>query len=197
MATIEERFEMIRQSVMAQAGEEAEELRRQARQLQESAMKQTEDDVLQELYSKVQDEVAEIRAGTTRSVAQKETEGRRELLLRRDEITRAVFQEVRRRLADYTGTPEYTRLLEDTAKELAEKCPGTGSVVMLRHDDLHLADKLGGLFGGDARVVEDESIRLGGIKVMNQSSGLFLDETLDGRLEDQKAWFYRSSGLTL
>ena len=46
-------------------------------------------------------------------------------------------------------------------------------------------------------LLAEEAIHIGGIKVMNQSSGIFLDETLDSRLEDQKPWFYSNSGLTI
>lgn len=197
MATIEERFEMIQQSVMAQAEEEAEKLRDQAKELRQTAMKQAEEEVTRELGSREQDEISEIRITATRSVSQKENTQRRELLLRREEITRSVFEEVKKRLTDYVKTPDYARFLEETAKGLSEQCPGTGTVVMLRRDDLTLGEKLRGRFGADAQVVEDESIRIGGVKVVNRASGLFLDETLDSRLEDQKSWFYANSGLSV
>lgn len=197
MATIEERFEMIQQSVMAQAEEEAEKLRNQAKDLRNTAMKQAEEEVTRELSSREQDEVAEIRVATTRSVSQKENTQRRELLLRREEITRTVFEAVKKRLADYVKTSDYPRFLEETAKGLSEKCPKSGTVVMLRPDDLSLGKQWEGCFGADVQVVEDESIKIGGLKVVNRSSGLFLDETLDGRLEDQKSWFYANSGLTV
>lgn len=197
MATIEERFEMIRQSVMAQAEEDAGKLRDQAKEVRETAMKQAREQVSRELGGREQDELAEIRLGAARAVAQRENAQRRELLLRREEITGMVFQAVRQRLAEFVNGPEYGGFLEDTAKALADACPASGTVVLLRHDDLPLGEKLKGRFGADAKIVEDESIKLGGIKVMNQSAGLFLDESLDSRLEDQKSWFYRSSGLTL
>ena len=56
---------------------------------------------------------------------------------------------------------------------------------------------LGDYFGKNCRILADESIRIGGLKVMNQSSGIFMDETLDSRLEDQKPWFYSHSGLVI
>lgn len=197
MATIEERFEMIQQSVMDQAGAEAKELEDQAREFKETAMKKAEAEVLQELYSRIQDEVNEIRTSATRSVSQKESKARQDLLMRREEITRAVFEQVKRRLLEFTRTPEYQDLMDEIAKELGARCPMEGTVVMLRRDDYHLAAKLGEHFGKNVRILADEAIKIGGIKVMNQSSGIFLDETLDSRLEDQKPWFYSKSGLTI
>lgn len=198
MATIEERFELIRQSVMAQAEEDAGKLRKQAKEVRETAMKQAKEQALQELGGREQDETAEIRLAATRSVAQQENAKRRELLLRREELTGKVFSNVRQRLADFVKGPDYAGFLEETAAGLSEQCKDrSGTVVLLRREDIPLGKKLVSRFGADAKVEEDESIKLGGVKVMNQSAGLFLDESLDSRLEDQKSWFYKNSGLTL
>lgn len=197
MASIEERFAMIQKSVMDQAGAEAQKLLDQAKEYKESAMKKAEADVLQELYSRIQDEVAEIHTSATRSVSQKESKERQDLLLRREEITRSVFEQVKRRLLDFTKTPAYNDLMTEIAKELGVRCPMEGTIVMLRREDYHLAAKLGEYFGKNVRILADEAIHIGGIKVMNQSSGVFMDETLDSRLEDQKPWFYSHSGLTI
>ena len=197
MASIEERFAMIQKSVMDQAGAEAQKLLDQAKEYKESAMKKAEADVLQELYSRIQDEVAEIHTSATRSVSQKESKERQDLLLRREEITRSVFEQVKRRLLDFTKTPAYNDLMTEIAKELGVRCPMEGTIVMLRREDYHLAAKLGEHFSKNVRILADEAIHIGGIKVMNQSSGVFMDETLDSRLEDQKPWFYSHSGLTI
>ena len=197
MATIEERFGMIERSVLEQAGAEAQKLLDQAWEYKDAAMKKAESDVLQELYSRIQDEVADIHTSATRSVSQKASKERQDLLLRREEITRAVFEQVRRRLLEFTHTPAYHQLMEEIAGELGARCPLEGTVVMVRREDYHLAAKIGGHFGKNVRILADEAIKIGGIKVMNQSSGIFMDETLDSRLEDQKPWFYSNSGLTI
>ena len=152
MATIEERFEMIQRSVLDQAEAEAKKLRDEAAAYKEAAMKKAETEVLQELYSRIQ---------------------------------------------DFTKTPAYIDLMNEIAKELGARCPMEGTIVMLRREDYHLAAKLGEHFGKNVRILAEEAIHIGGIKVMNQSSGIFLDETLDSRLEDQKPWFYSHSGLTI
>lgn len=197
MATIEERFEMIQKSVLDQAEAEAKKLQDEAEEFKSTAMKKAEAEVLQELYSRIQDEITEIRTSATRNVSQKESKERQDLLLRREEITRSVFEQVKRRLLEFTKTPAYNDLMTEIAKELGVRCPMEGTIVMLRREDYHLAAKLGEYFGKNVRILADEAIHIGGIKVMNQSSGVFMDETLDSRLEDQKPWFYSHSGLTI
>ena len=141
MATIEERFEMIQRSVLDQAEAEAKKLRDEAAAYKEAAMKKAETEVLQELYSRIQDEISEIHTSATRSVSQKESKERQELLLRREEITRAVFEQVKKRLLDFTKTPAYIDLMNEIAKELGARCPMEGTIVMLRREDYHLAAK--------------------------------------------------------
>ncbi len=68
---------MIQQSVMAEAGAQAQKLQDQAREFKETAMKKAEEEVLQELYSRIQDEITEIHTSATRSVSQNETKERR------------------------------------------------------------------------------------------------------------------------
>ena len=85
MATIEERFEMIQKSVLDQAEAEAQKLRDEAKEFKDTAMKKAEADVLQELYSRIQDEITEIHTTATRSVSQKESKERQDLLLRRED----------------------------------------------------------------------------------------------------------------
>ena len=51
------------------------------------------------------------------------------------------------------------------------------------------------IFGEKCRIMADENIHIGGLKLMNQGAGIFVDETLDSRLEDLKPWFYCQSAM--
>lgn len=197
MATIEERFKMIENSVMREATQRRDELEAQCESYRKSALEKAEDQILKEMYGKIQDEIADIRGDATRSVAQQEQKARQDLLLRREDITHAVFQNVKNRLVAYAKTEEYTELLMQLCEDMAKRYPLENSVVLLRRDDYHLAAQMDKIFGGKCRIMADETIQIGGIKLMNQAVGIFVDETLDGRMEDQKPWFYSHSGLTI
>lgn len=197
MATIEERYKMIEASVMREAQEKADTLTKQKESFRKNALAKAEDEVLREMYSRIQDEISDIRGDATRTVSREEAKYRQNLLLRREEITRAVFQQVRTRLIAYARTEEYKDFMLQLAKEMSGKYPLDNSVVLIRADDYHMAAEMDKIFHGKCRILADDAIRIGGIKLMNQSVGIFVDETLDGRLEDQKPWFYSHSGLTI
>ena len=153
--------------------------------------------MLHELYSKIQDEISEIRGSTTRSVSQQEAQSRQSLLLKREELTNSVFLHVRKMLLEYTKTPAYQKFMLDLAKEMAKIYPLENSTIMLKADDYSMASQLDEVFGKKCRILADENIHIGGMKLMNQGAGIFVDETLDSRLEDQKPWFYSHSGLSI
>ncbi|WP_071430464.1 V-type ATP synthase subunit E [Angelakisella massiliensis] len=197
MATIEERYQMIETEIMEDAQAKADKLRAQAEEYRQSALKKAEDEVLHELYSKIQDEISEIRGSTTRSVSQQEAQSRQSLLLKREELTNSVFLHVRKMLLEYTKTPAYQKFMLDLAKEMAKIYPLENSTIMLKADDYSMASQLDEVFGKKCRILADENIHIGGMKLMNQGAGIFVDETLDSRLEDQKPWFYSHSGLSI
>lgn len=197
MATIEERFKLIEQSIMREAQERASALDAQKDNYRKNALAKAEDQILKEMYGKIQDEITDIKGSATRTVAKQEQHSRQSLLLRREEITRAVFVAVKARLVAYAKTEEYAEFMMALCKDMAGRYPLENSVVLLRRDDYHMSAEMDKIFGGKCRIMADEAIQIGGIKLMNQSVGIFVDETLDGRLEDQKPWFYSNSGLTI
>lgn len=197
MATIEERFKMIENSILREAQEQVSTLDVQKENFRKSAFSKAEDEILKEMYGKIQDEISDIRGNATRTVARKEQKARQDLLLRREEITKAVFLTVKNRLTAYAKTPEYGDFMLKLCQEIAKHYPLENSVVLLRRDDYHMSAEMDKIFGGKCRIMADETIQIGGVKLMNQSVGIFVDETLDGRLEEQKPWFYSNSGLTI
>lgn len=197
MATIEERYQMIEDSVMREAGDRAKALNTQKENYRKNSLAKAEDQILKEMYGKIQDEISDIRGNATRTVARQEQKARQDLLLRREEITKAVFQNVKNRLIAYAKTEQYQTHMLELCKAIAGRYPMENSVVLLRRDDYHMAADMDKIFGSKCRIMADESIQVGGLKLMNQSVGIFVDETLDGKLEEQKPWFYSHSGLTI
>ncbi len=196
MVKNEERFALIEKSVMAQAEQKSKELRKQADDYKNREIENVETKVLNELYGKIQDEIADITSSSALRISRTENQYHQQLLLRREELTREVFAQARQRLVEYAGTEAYTTQLLETARRLAGDYPQPGGVVSVRPADGPLLPQLTEIFGG-CRVETDETIKIGGIKLMNYDAGFFVDETLDARLEEQRPWFYSHSGLTI
>ena len=192
----DERFALIEKSVLDQAEQKSQELRKQADEYKKREIDNVETKVLNELYAKIQDEIADITSSSSLRISRFENQHHQQLLMRREELTREIFDKVRQRLLDYTNTEEYTQKLLATARKLAEEYPQPGGTLTVRSKDAHLLPKLKEIFA-NCEVQTDDSIKIGGMKLMNYNAGFFVDETLDTRLEEQRPWFYSHSGLTI
>lgn len=120
---------------------------------------------------------------------------RRELLAYREELVDGMFKKVEERLVAFRQSEGYTpwavkALLRH--KGLVET--GASLTVYLRSGDEALKEALSKEIEG-LSFETDGDIRLGGIKI-SDGHRLF-DETLDGRLREEKERFYETSGLYL
>lgn len=197
MATIDDRYEMIEKAILAAANAKAAAFQKEEELFRKKALKVAKEDVLKELYNHTQEEIAELNLKSTRKVAQKESDQRHQLLLRREEITTSIFSQVQKRLKDYTETEQYQKDIIELAKDMASKYPLDNAMVMVRKEDYFMAAELNKIFSEKCRIMADGDIQIGGLRLMNQSVGIFVDESLDGKLEKQKPWFYAHSGLKI
>lgn len=197
MASIEQRVDMIEQSVLEDAQQRSEVIRKQADEYRQKEIDKIENQILGELYGKIQAEVSRIHSATTTDISHHEAQLRQKLLHRREELTEAIFTEVRQKLLESASTDLYREQLLKTAQELAQTFPTAGSSVAVSTRDAQLLPQLQVLFGQDCKVETTDEIRLGGIRLSNAEAGVYVDETLDTKLEEQRPWFYSHSGLTL
>ena len=115
------------------------------------------------------------------------------LIQRRQEITDEVFAESAERIRRFTATEEYRKLLLALAKELTAVL-GTDSVFYIRPAD---KDYVNDLLPFCSKVLFDERIQLGGLKAISEQKALAADQTLDGRLQQQRQLFCENSGLSV
>ena len=141
-------------------------------------------------------EISRIDADFNREISDLEEASRKRLTERRDALEAQVFDRVRARLARFTASDAYRTFLEASAKKAVAAVGGGDVTVYLREADLPLADAVLAACSGKARIEADSSIALGGLKVRS-GAGLLADDTLDARVETQKARFLSVSGLSL
>lgn len=113
------------------------------------------------------------------------------LLKEREKITNKVFDCVKEKLINFTLTKEYEQFLKASAKKILE-ATGNDTVIYLRKDDEKYIEVLKEYFK-DIKI--DNSIYLGGIKAKNDKMNIFIDDTFDSKLAEEKEKFHETSGL--
>lgn len=120
---------------------------------------------------------------------------KRELILRRREMFNDVFCAVRKNVEDYAKTDEYKertlRLFKAATKEFAD----TKFCCKARKCDFELFSSAAS--GLDMELCEAESGFLGGFAISCEKKRIYLDYTLDTKIEEQKNLFLIKSGLVI
>ena len=198
----QEKLDKFNVAIQHYALEQQKKIQQEIEAFQKKELEQAEDEVLQEAYGMIQKEMAEMRNHISREMAQRETEERRQLLEKRQSIAEDVFHRVAEKLLQYTKSEEYPLLLEKYAREAgrflishgAESCD---CVMLLRKEDMPFAAQIQEALGLSCTVEEEDSIQLGGLRVLCPEKKLEADSTLDTLLEEQKGWFEENSGLSV
>lgn len=137
---------------------------------------------------------ASVKLEAGKRISEKADECRKAVFSKRSEIADATLSEAAEKLKAFTESPEYKDFLIKSAGEVLKEI-GSGNVtLMLRPRDMAFKDEICNTYP-NASVSQDESIRIGGVKGINSTMTLLINDTLDSRLENQKRWFEENSGL--
>jgi vacuolar-type H+-ATPase subunit E/Vma4 len=196
MAKMDERVEMIGSSILAQAQHESKELIAKANNERDEEITKYEEQIIQEMFQKVQKQTAALRISTVKAVSSARTLAHQSVLKRREELADVVVASVRSKLIDYVRTPEYAASLKAEIASLSGRYNASASTFYLRGADMDMAAEIEALLPGCA-VKADPAIKAGGWKMLNTDAGIMIDETIDARLAAQKPWFLMNSGLRL
>ena len=197
MANNEEKVSKFVQAITAYAEEQSKAIREEIEAYKAERLLNAEQDVLKDAYQMIQRETADMRNECMRDASDRHIEARGEVLERRREITEEVFTEAKARIAAFTQSVDYAPYLCSLLKEMTDVLPADGTVYMLsRKDEAHLP-AIQALVPAGSRVELTDSFVLGGLYGVHRERGIIADNTLETKLDLQREWFTKSSGLTV
>ncbi|MGX8699760.1 V-type ATP synthase subunit E [Caproiciproducens sp.] len=179
------------------AEEQREKIEREVAEFKQKELDEAEVEVLTEAYRLIQKEMAEMRNGISRELAQREMEGRKGLLAQRRKITAKVFERAKNALTEFTQKSDYVSLLKKFAAELSGTFTEPGTVLCIKKEDETCQELIKEAFGKDCTFKISPDIHIGGIRAYNSRMGIAADITLDSMLEDQREWFAENSGMAV
>ncbi|HEX2986015.1 MAG TPA: V-type ATP synthase subunit E family protein [Caproiciproducens sp.] len=197
MASNDEKVNKFYLAINHYAEEQRKKIEQEIAEFKHKELEEAEVDALTEAYRLIQKEMTEMRNGIAREMAQREMNGRRELLEKRQQITETVFERARQQLVEFTKKAEYVDLLKKFASQLPNQFRRAGTVIGIRKDDEQYKDQIKNAFGNDCTFKIDTGILIGGFRAYNYEVGMVADQTLDSLLEDQRQWFEEQSGMAV
>lgn len=199
---VAEKWERFRDSIMRQANGQIDAIRQEVDTYRASQLDRFQEEIQKDSRHYLKGERRRVEASQRELVSARRAALRKELYLRRSELTEGVFAKVRETLEAFAASGDYAAFLCRKATEAGKLRRGGEVLLLVRPADLKWQKELENACGQPCRVEEDESILLGGLRFWvkspeGKSADMQGDETLDAALEEQRQWFYESTGLFL
>ena len=121
-----------------------------------------------------------------RMISKAELDMKKQVLLCREELTKTLFDNIRKQIAEYRTSEQYA---DSMCAMIAKEGDMKGAQICIATEDMGLSDKLLAAAGEGASVAADDSVKLGGYLVLRREQGTVTDRTYDCALKEQQSLF--------
>ncbi|MEG0770387.1 MAG: V-type ATP synthase subunit E [Clostridia bacterium] len=192
----EEQLDKFIETVMNDASQQKNKLIREIEMEKKKQIDKKEEEILQNIYLDIQKQIADIQNKASRLISKSSFDSRRDLLLKREELTNKVFNTLKEKLCEYSNSDLYKEKSIDKIKELLKLYPKEETYLSFNKKDYsELLPKI--KLNTTTKTTVDETIFIGGFIFEVPSLNIQYNETLDLKLENQKSVFNEISELSI
>lgn len=193
----EQVFLYMKEEIERLANLEEEKILAEAKELEDDAYRQLEAEAKKDADALLAKELVEISSSASVEASLSQEERTKKLVEKRDGYVASIFIEAKNKLIEFVNSTEYKTYLVEHMKKIAELYQMNDSILWLREEDMKYADELVKAYGIALTVKQSSNITIGGFIIENKETNVVVDESLDFALENQKDWFYKTSGLMI
>ncbi|MGN1182217.1 MAG: V-type ATP synthase subunit E [Faecalibacillus sp.] len=197
MANKEQVFLYIRDEIEKIASQEEKEILDEAAALEKEAYSQMETEAKKDAKHQLEKELAAISSNASIEAATNLEKRTKKLVEKRETLMKDIFTKAKEQLNAFVKSKDYKDYLLNHIERIGKEYQMTGCILHLKEDDMIYKNDLIKAYGFEIDVKVDQQIQLGGFIIDNPDTHVIVDETLDTALENQKDWFYKTSGLMI
>ncbi|MBQ5994714.1 MAG: hypothetical protein IJL63_02515 [Clostridia bacterium] len=136
-------------------------------------------------------ELVRIETEKNKKLSLEAEKSKKELAELRSELCEKVLCRAGEEIKNFTESAQYADFLINSANEAISALGEESAVLYARPEDIDL------LSGKGFKAVADSTIKLGGVKAVEEKSGCLADNTLDLKLASQREWLLENSDLKI
>lgn len=193
----EQVFLYMKEEIERLASLEEEKILAEAKQLEEEAYNQIKAEAKKDAEALLAKELVEISSNASVEASLSQEEKTKKLVEKRDEYVTTIFSKAKDKLVEFVNSQDYKAYLIKHIKEIGKLYQMENSTLKLRKEDMKYKDELIKAYGISLDVEVSDKIMIGGFIIENKATNVVVDESLDFALENQKDWFYKTSGLMI
>ncbi|WP_455683177.1 V-type ATP synthase subunit E [Thomasclavelia sp.] len=193
----EQVFLYMKEEIERLASLEEEKILAEAKQLEEEAYNQIKAEAKRDAEALLAKELVEISSNASVEASLSQEEKTKKLVEKRDEYVANIFSKAKEKLVEFVDSKDYKVYLIKHIGEIGKLYQMENSILKLRKEDMKYKDELIKAYGMSIGVEASDNILIGGFIIENKATNVVVDESLDSALENQKDWFYKTSGLMI
>ena len=193
----EQVFLYMKEEIERLASLEEEKILAEAKELEAEAYQQIKAEAKKDAYALLAKELVEISSNASVEASLSQEEKTKKLVETREAYVTKIFKEAKNRLNEFVNSEGYKMYLIKHMEKISSLYQMSDSILKLRQNDTKYADDLVKAYGIDLTVEVSDEIKIGGFIIENKATNVVVDESLDTALENQKEWFYKTSGLMI
>lgn len=191
---IDESTGLIVGSIAKQAERECERLQKLADDLYAQKVAALEAEIKKKYERLTLYEIEKQRVRANQKTVVLEAEHKAALAALRQKVADEVYQAAAEKIKAFAVSEAYAAFLQNSVKAAKDLYAGS-AVIYLRACDRKYQEQLAKTFEREVSFQTDDTILLGGMKIVFTDHAVMADDTLDARFEEQKQWFVKNSGL--
>ncbi|MDP4118033.1 MAG: V-type ATP synthase subunit E [Bacillota bacterium] len=195
MSNIKEKLESFEKTIMEDAEKQSNEILAEFEAKKKQIASEMENKARREAEEKLKAETEKLERKANEEISGILAVGKRELLVKRQEIMDAVFEKIENKINEYRKTDEYFQYLKGKIHDGIESVGQGDIVVYLDKSDAGLKDAVEKEFS--VKVEFDLSDIKGGARVCNITKNVVCDNTIVDRLIEERDKFLEISGLNI
>lgn len=184
-------------AVYAEVDMKTAQIRHDAELYKERELERNKDQQLDISYNQIQKKSDEIKKQCKSDVAKFSIEAKHSVLLKRNEITQRVQNNVTKALTEFAKSPEYATYLVKAIQEFSNKYNYSNINIFVCKRDMPLAKQIAEAYKLPCTVGETNEISIGGFIASDEKDGKYFDETFEQKLSEQKAYLIQNSKLDI
>ena len=193
----EQVFLYMKEEIERLASLEEEKILAEAKELEAEAYQQIKAEAKKNADALLAKELVEISSNASVEASLSQEEKTKKLVETREAYVTKIFKEAKNRLNEFVNSEGYKMYLIKHMEKISSLYQMSDSILKLRQNDTKYADALVKAYGIDLTVEVSDEIKIGGFIIENKATNVVVDESLDTALENQKEWFYKTSGLMI
>ncbi len=196
MPALEEKLKSFSAIVLDEANKQKEQKLSALEKEKNRCIDEKETELLTDAYEDIQKSVMRSRRENSERVLKVETEMKKELIMLREKIIDNVFDEVQKKLSDFTDSAEYEKWLIDRTKAACDEVGAGSREVYVSKKDIKFKDILEKSIDGISVMCTDDDF-IGGASVTNKDRNICVNYSMRDMLEEKRASFLQESGLSI